>query len=181
MSLPPELQSALLERRLIFLRGRLDDALSNSVIAQLVLANSLAKDKAIELFIDSAGGTVNAALALYDVMRTLGTPVSTTCSGTAGGASVLILASGTPARRFALPHARIHLSDDHVDMAPARGDNLPAYTEEARRATARWRAALLQSTNQDPERLASDLAASRWLSASEAIEYGLTDAIGTSR
>jgi ATP-dependent Clp protease protease subunit len=179
MVLPPELQGALLDRRVVFLRGRLDDAMSNSVIAQLLLASQLGADKAIELYIDSAGGSINAALAVYDMIRSLAAPISTTCTGTAGGASVLILAAG--GKRSALPHARIHLTDDPVDMAPARGDNLAAHAEEARRGTARWRTALLQATHQDADKLATDMAASRWFTASEALDYGLIDAVANAR
>jgi ATP-dependent Clp protease protease subunit len=163
---------------IVFLRGRLDDTLANAAIPRLLLASRTNPAGTIELYVDSAGGTVIAALSLYDVIQTLGTPVSTTCTGTAGGASVLVLAAGTPGRRFAMPHARIHLSDDPVDMAASSSTtDLETVAEEARRTTARWRAALLQHVTQSPSQLAADLAASRWLSASEAKDYGLIDAI----
>jgi ATP-dependent Clp protease, protease subunit len=181
MNLPPELQAALLDRRVVFLRGRLDDAANASVIAQLLLAARVAPDKSIDLLMDSPEGTINAALALYDMLQTLGTPVSTTCTGTVGGAAVLVLAAGAPGQRFALPHARVHLIDAPVDMAPGRGDNLPTQTEEARRATARWRSALLRHTAQDPLQLAADLAAGRWFTAAEAQAYGLIDGLATPR
>jgi ATP-dependent Clp protease, protease subunit len=166
---------------LIFLRGRLDDALVASATAQLLLAGQLPTQDTVDLIIDSPGGSIAAALTLFDLLRTLGPRVATTCSGTAGGAAVLVLAAGAPSRRAALPHARIHLTDDIVDMAPSRFQNPEVEAEEARRATARWRAALLQRVRQSPEQLAQDMAAGRWLSASEAIDYGLVDRLGLSR
>jgi ATP-dependent Clp protease protease subunit len=164
----------------VFVRGTLDDTLANSAIAQLFLASRTTTGQLIELYIDCQAGTVTSALALYDVVQTLGTPVSTTCTGTAGGAAVVVLAGGTHGRRFALPHARIHLSDDPVEaMAGGRqsGSDPETLAEEARRATARWRAALLQHVTQSPSQLATDLGASRWLTASEAKDYGLIDDI----
>jgi len=165
----------------IFLRGRLDDALVASATAQFLLAAQLPTQETVDLFIDSPGGSIASAMTLYDLLRNLGPRVATTCSGTAGGAAVLVLAAGAPSRRAALPHARIHLTDDVVDMAPSRFDNPAVDVEEARRATARWRAALLQHVRQSPEQLAQDMAAGRWLSASEAVEYGIVDRLGLSR
>jgi ATP-dependent Clp protease protease subunit len=165
---------------LVFLRGNLDDTLTNSAIAQLFLASRTMTGQPVELYIDCDAGAVASALALYDVVQTLGTPVSTTCIGTAGGAAVLVLAGGTRGRRFALPHARIHLSDDPVDSIPGArqtGSHPETLAEEARRTTARWRAALLQHVTQSPSQLTTDLAASRWLTASEAKVYGLIDDI----
>lgn len=168
---------------MIFLRGRLDDALVASATAQLLLAGQLPSQDTVDLIIDSPGGSIAAALTLFDLLRTLGPRVATTCSGTAGGAAVLVLAAGAPSRRAALPHARIHLTDDMVDMVPSRfsGSNPDVEAEEARRATARWRAALLQRVRQSPEQLAQDLATGRWLSANEAIDYGIIDRLGLSR
>jgi ATP-dependent Clp protease protease subunit len=177
MTLPPELQAALLDRRVVFLRGRLDDALANNVIAQLILASRLDSTTSIELYIDSPGGRLSAALALHDFLRTLGMLVSTTCTGTAGGAAVLVLAAGTRGRRLAMPHARIRLGDERVDVAPGGSRDPAAQAEEARLATARWRAALIQLTTQTPAQLATDLATGRWLTASEALAYGLIDQI----
>lgn len=153
----------------IFVRGRLDDALASSVIAQLLLPST----DTVNVYIDCAGGSIAAALTLYDLLGTLGARLSTTCTGTAGGAAVLLLAVGPPGRRVALPHARIHLTDDAVDLAPARFDD----AEEARRITARWRSALLQHVTQAPEQLAKDMHAGRWLSAAEATEYGIIDRV----
>ena len=177
MSLPPELQSALLGRRMVFVRGHLDDAAANSAIAQLLLIGGTGSAESIELYLDSPGGSLGAALALYDVLRTLTSPVSTTCTGTAGGASVLILAGGTSGRRFALPHARIHLTEDPITLDRAEPAQVSSQAEEVSRQHARWRAALVRHVAHSGAQLARDLAAGRWLSAAEARDYGLVDGI----
>jgi ATP-dependent Clp protease protease subunit len=179
MNLPPELMSALLGRRVVFLRGRLDDATANSVIAQLLLVarTAAAPDNTIELYIDSPGGSLVAALGLYDVLQTLGAPVSTICNARAGGASVLVLAGGANGLRYALPHARIQLSDEPVDLPGGNPQHLTSNAAEAARVRARWRDALAGQTAHSAAQLGRDLSAGRWLSAAEARDYGLVDGI----
>jgi ATP-dependent Clp protease protease subunit len=181
MNLPPELQSALLGRRVVFLRGRLDDATANSVIAQLLVVAGTAPgpepDKPIELYLDSPGGSFMAALGLYDIIRTLGAPVSTVCNGRAGGASVLVLAGGANGLRYALPHARIHLTDEPVDMPAGKPQELASTAGEAGRIRARWQEALAGHTSHSVAQIGRDLSSGRWLSAAEARDYGLVDGI----
>src|SRR5712691_2238178 len=169
MNLPPELQSALLGRRVVFLRGPLDDATANSVIAQLLLVarTTSGPDKAIQLYLDSPGGSVMAALGLYDVLQTLGVPVSTICNAKAGGASVLVLAGGSNGLRYALPHARIHLTDEPVDVPAGNPANLASNAGEAARLRARWQDALAGHTAHSAAQVGRDLSAGRWLSAAE--------------
>ena len=177
MSLPPELQSALLGRRVVFLRGRVDDASASNVIAQLLLIARTDPGRPIELYLDSPGGQLGAALSIYDVLQTAGPPVSTTCIGTAGGAAVLVLAGGASGRRFALPHARVHLTDEQVELGAGRPNELGSQADEAARLRARWQAALIQHSAHSATQIAHDLAAGRWLSAAEARDYGLVDGI----
>ena len=177
MELPPEVQATLLDRRVVFLRGRLDEAVASATIAQLLLVGRLADGKPVELYVDSPGGALGAALSVYDVLRSLGAPVATTCLGTAGGAAALILAAGALGRRFALPHARIHLSDDPVDLAGGRPPSVADAAEQVSQLRARWIAALAGHTAHSAEHIGRDLAAGRWLSAAEARDYGLVDGI----
>jgi ATP-dependent Clp protease, protease subunit len=172
MNLPPELQAALLDRRVIFLRGRLDEQMSSGVIAQLLLVGRIAEGRTIELYVDSPGGSLATALSLYDVIRTLGPRVSTTCLGTAAGAAVLIVAAGAAGQRFALPHARLHLSEDPTGL-----DLKPDTADEATRIRERWLQALVSHTGHSAEHIARDLHQGRWLSAAEARDYGLVDGI----
>src|SRR6266702_6744996 len=129
MGLPPELQSALLGRRVVFLRGRLDEATANNVIAQLLLVAHTSAGT-IELYVDSPGGSVAAALSVFDVMQTSAAPVSTTCIGTVGGASVLVLAGGASGLRFALPHARINLIQESLDVPGGKASQTTTQAEE---------------------------------------------------
>jgi ATP-dependent Clp protease, protease subunit len=174
LNLPPELQGALLGRRMVFLRGRLDDTAATGVITQLLLLGQMGDDGAIDLYVDSPGGSFSAALAVYDVMRTLASPVSTTCLATAAGAAVLIVAAGTAGRRFALPHARLHLTEETQDVRP--GD-LASQANEIAGQRARWRTALVQHIGHSPAQVERDLKTDRWLSAAEARDYGLVDGI----
>jgi ATP-dependent Clp protease protease subunit len=178
MNLPPEVQATLLGRRVVFLRGRLDEPTANAAIAQLLLVGRLAEGRPIELYVDSPGGSLSAALSVYDVLGTLGAPVSTTCLAQAGGAAVLVLAGGATGRRFALPHARIHLSQDSAAVAAGSGAvDVAGHAEAAARLHGRWVAALASHTAHTAEHVARDLAAGRWLSAAEARDYGLVDGI----
>ena len=176
MGLPPELQAALLDRRVIFLRGRLDDASVGNVIAQLLLAGQTPSDT-IRLYIDSPGGSIAAALALYDMLRSLGAPVSTTSLGSVGGAAVLVLAGGSPGARFALPHARIHLSDAEFETPTAAGADFAGQAAEFARQRDRWLDCLARHAIHSAEFIGRDLATGRWLSAAEARDYGLVDGI----
>jgi ATP-dependent Clp protease, protease subunit len=173
MELPPEVHSALLGRRVVFLRGRLDETTANTAVAELLLVSRTAPGLPLELYLDSPGGSLSAALSVYDVVQTLGVPVSVTCMGTAGGAAVLVLAGGAAGRRYALPHARIHLSEEDVAIPAAK----PTELQEAARLRARWHAALARHIGHSAAQLARDLSANRWLSAAEARDYGLVDGI----
>jgi ATP-dependent Clp protease protease subunit len=177
MNLPPDLQSALLGRRVVFLRGRLDDATANNVIGQLLLVGRSAPGQTMELYLDSSGGSLGAALSVYDFIRTLGAPVSTICIGKTGGASVLILAGGANGLRYALPHARIELAAEPADLPAAEPNALATHASEAARVRDRWRAALVGHTAHSAAQLARDLNTGRWLSAAEARDYGLVDGI----
>ena len=177
LNLPPDLQGALFDRRVVFLRGKLDDSGAGEIVSQLLLLSRMADGQAVELYVDSPGGSFGAALSIYDVMRTAGGVISTTCIGVAAGAAVLIVAAGAPARRFALPHARLHLSDEVDELASDRLADLQRSAEEIVRVRQRWRAALVEHVGHSAAQVERDLAAGRWLSAAEARDYGLVDGI----
>jgi len=174
LNFPPELQGALLGRRMVFLRGRLDDSAATAVISQLLVLGQMDASGAIDLYVDSPGGSLAASLAVYDVLRTLSAPVSTTCLATAAGAAVLIVAAGTVGRRFALPHARLYLTEDAEELKP--GD-VASQADEIARQRSRWRTALVQHVGHSAAQVERDLKSGRWLSAAEARDYGLVDGI----
>jgi ATP-dependent Clp protease protease subunit len=179
LNLPPELQASLLGRRVVFVQGRLDESVANTTVAQLLLIAQMAAGPPIELYLDSPGGSLAASLTVYDMIQTLSSPVSITCLGTAGGACVLVLAGGAAERRFALPHARIHLTEEAFEggLALGRPDDLGRKANEAARLRTRWRDALARHAAASPARIDRDLASGVWLSAAEARDYGLVDGI----
>ena len=177
MSLPPDLHAALLGRRMVFVRGRLDDAAANAAIAQLLLVGRTAPGQPIDLYLDSPGGSIGAALAVYDVVQASAAPVATTCIGTAAGAAVLVLAGGASGRRFALPHARIHLVAASAAVEIGHPSEVSRQADEVARQYERWQAALVRHVAHSGPHLARDLAAGRWFSAAEARDYGLVDGI----
>src|SRR5579859_5204491 len=151
MNLPPDLQSALLGRRVVFLRGRLDEALANSVISQLLLVSQTGPGRTIELYVDSAGGSPGAALSVYDMLQALGAPVATTCLGTAGGASLLIVAGGAAGQRAALPHARLRLMHERADVPSDSANELAGYAAQAGALRTRWLNALARHCGHSTE------------------------------
>ena len=179
---PPALEAALLGNNIVYLRGRLDEILANTVVAQLLLASQTADaERGIDVYVDSPGGTLGAALSVYDMMQSLGVTVATTCIGTAGGAVVLVLAGGTPGQRYALPHARIHLLEETVTLEPRLASDVATQAQAEREQAARWRSALLKHVCIPPDRLVAELSAPRWLSAQAAQALGLIDAITAAR
>jgi ATP-dependent Clp protease protease subunit len=178
-NLPPELHALLLGRRVVFVRGRLDDTTANAAIAQLLVLGQTAPGQAIELYLDAPSGSLAASMALYDLIQSLGSPVSITCLGTTSGAAVLVLAGGTAGHRFALPHARVHLTAEPVDndLLSTNAEQLGRTAQAAAKLHANWLDALARHSAHSAERIARDLAAGTWLSAAEARDYGLVDGI----
>ena len=180
LNLPPELQATLLDRRMVFLRGRLDETSAHPAIAQLLLVAQTTAGQPVQLYLDSPGGSLGAALSVYDVVQTLGSPVSVTCVGTAGGAAVLVLAGGALGRRFALPHGRVHLAEEAIEASPSMPGGAADPVRQAEAAAQlrnRWIEALTRHATHSAERIGRDLARGVWLSAAEARDYGLVDGI----
>jgi ATP-dependent Clp protease protease subunit len=178
-NLPPELHSMLLGRRVIFVRGRLDDNTANAAIAQLLVLGQTAPGQPIEVYLDAPSGSLAATMALYDVIQSSAAPVSITCLGTTGGAAVQVHAGGASGRRFALPHSRLHLTAEPIDHDTPTGnaEHLTRTAQAATKLQATWLEALARHSAHSPERIARDLAAGLWLSAAEARDYGLVDGI----
>src|SRR3954447_11219289 len=124
MNLPPELQGALLDRRVVYVRGKLDDQVVSATIGQLLLMSRGGPGQPIDIYLDSSGGSFAPVLSIHDYLSTLTSPISVTCLSTAGGAAVLVLAAGASGRRFALPHARILLADEDADLTSGRASDL---------------------------------------------------------
>ena len=169
-----DIYSLLLKERIIFLGSGIDGHVANLVVAQLLYLNSVDNKKQIDLYIHSPGGEVYAGLAIYDTMRMISAPVSTVSVGFTGSMATALLTSGAKGRRYALPHATVHM---HPTGGGARG-----YTEDVRIATReqeRLQAQLFyimgKNTGHSWQELEQFFLRDKFLNALEAKEYGLVD------
>ncbi|QBS40855.1 ClpP family protease [Nocardia sp. CS682] len=166
--------SRLLNDRIIFLGTEIDDGVANVVMAQLLHLESESPDREISLYINSPGGSNTAMLAIYDTMQFMRTPVETYAMGQAVSAAAVLLAAGTPGRRYVLNHSRVLL---HQPSAQGQGtiSDLALQAAEVMRVRAQTEAILSKHTGQSVEQLRKDTARDRVFTAQEAVEYGLAD------
>ncbi|GAC68582.1 ClpP family protease [Gordonia soli] len=175
-----DVYSRLLEERILYLGTEIDDGVANALIAQILHLDSDNPEQEIALYINSPGGSVTAAFALYDTLQYCNAPISTTCVGQAFSATALLLAAGERGRRFVLPHARVLL---HQPSGQGRGTipDLILAADEILRVRSEIETALSRHTGQDVETLRRDTDRDRVLRANEIVEYGLADHIIDSR
>lgn len=175
-----DIYSRLLQQRIIFLGAPVTDEVANVVMAQLLHLESEAPDKDIALYINSPGGSITALLAIYDTMQFIKCDVQTICMGQAASAAAVLLAAGTKGKRLALPNSRVLL---HQPSGGAEGQSVDI--EIQAREILRMRDTLdhivAEATGQTLERIRSDTDRDFILSANEALEYGIIDAIVDSR
>jgi ATP-dependent Clp protease, protease subunit len=175
-----DLYSRLLSGRIVFLGTPVDDTSANLIMAQLIHLESEDPDKDISLYINSPGGSTTALLGIYDTMRYIRCDVSTICLGWAASAAAVILAAGAPGKRFALPHSTVLL---HQPSGGARGQSadIDIQAREILRMRALVDEILSHHTGQPVERITTDTDRDFILDAQQALDYGLVDAILTSR
>lgn len=172
--------SRLLRDRIIFLGTEIDDGVANVVMAQLLHLESEAPEQEIGLYINSPGGSATAMTAIYDTMQYVRSDVATTCMGQAASAAAVLLAAGTPGKRTVLEHSRILL---HQPSTQGQGtvSDLAIQAREVLRLRAETEELLARHTGQTVERLRTDTDRDLILSAHDAVEYGVADAVVTSR
>lgn len=171
-----DVYSSLLQQRIVFLQGMVDDHLANVVIAQLLHLEAEGPGRDVQLLINSPGGVVDAGLAIYDTMRLIRPRVATTCVGLAASIAAVLLAGGEPGRRTALPSARVMI---HQALGGIQGSGaeIDVQARELLRQNARIKERLAADTGQPLERIARDVNRDYWMSAAEARDYGLIDDI----
>lgn len=171
-----DIYSRLLNERLVFLGHEIDDVIANLVIAQLLHLESEDPEKDISLYINSPGGSVTAALAVYDTMQYIRCDVSTICIGQCASAAAVLLASGAPGKRFALPNSRILI---HQPWGGAQGQvtDIEIQARELLRIRKTLDEILARHTGQTPEQIHLDTERDNIMTAEEAREYGLVDAV----
>ncbi len=171
-----DIYSRLLEDRIVFLRHAIDDEVANVVIAQILFlaAKDLTKD--IKLYINSPGGSVTAGLAIYDTIRYVSCDVSTICIGQAASMAAVLLAAGTAGKRVALPNARILI---HQVFGGAQGQaaDVKLQTEELLRMRDQIVKTLSFHTGKTVKKIAKDTDRDYYMSAEEAVAYGIVDRI----
>ena len=168
--------SRLLRERIIFLGTEIDDEVANSVVAQLLLLDSENSEKDIMLYINSPGGVITAGMAIYDTMNLIKSDVSTICLGEAASMGAFLLSAGAKGKRMALPSARIMI---HQPLGGARGQatDIEIEAKEIRRMKDMLIGIMAENSGQSFDKVKEDCERDHYLSAHEAMEYGLIDKV----
>jgi len=171
-----DIYSRLLKDRLIFVVGPIDDYMANIVVAQLLFLESENPEKEINLYINSPGGVVTAGLAIYDTMQFIKPDVSTICTGQAASMGAVLLAAGAHGKRYCLPHARVMI---HQPLGGVQGQasDMEIHVRETLGVRDRLNKILAKHTGQSVEKIKQDTDRDNFLSATDAVGYGLIDKI----
>ena len=175
-----DIYSRLLKENIIFLSGPIDDHTANIVIAQLLFLQSEDPKKDVQLYINSPGGSVTDAMAIMDTMNHIKNDVSTVCVGMAASAGAWILSSGKKGKRFILPNAEVMI---HQPLGGAQGQasDVKIRAERLLKIRERMNELLSDMTGQDFEKIEKDTERDNFMTAKEAVNYGLVDEVITSR
>lgn len=174
--------SKLLEERIVFLGTQIDDTSANDVMAQFMYLEHKDPDRDISLYINSPGGSFSAMTAVYDTMRYVTCDVETICLGQAGAAGAVLLAAGTPGKRFALPGARMVIHQPALpEPIEGQASDLAIQADELTRIRARLEEMLARHTGRSREQVTEDIERDKILNAQDAVEYGLVDQVIPSR
>lgn len=171
-----DLYAKLLDERTIFVTGGIDDEISDRVVAQLLYLDTNGSKKDILMIINSPGGAVTAGLAIFDTMQAIKAKVQTLCIGQAASMGAILMLGGTKGKRFCLPNARFLI---HQPLGGAQGTStdIEIQTEEILRIKAFLTQLIAERTGQPLEKVIKDTDRDNFLSAQEAVEYGLVDEI----
>ena len=175
-----DLYSRLLKDRIIFLGTPITDEISNVIMAQLIHLEGEDPGKDINLYINSPGGSVTSALAIYDTIEFIKPDVTTICMGQAASAAAILLAAGTKGKRFALPHARILIHQPHGG-AEGQSSDIEIQAREIQRIRDLLDQILSEKTGQPLGKITDDTDRDFIMTAEEAVEYGIIDSVLQSR
>ena len=175
-----DIYSRLLKERVIFLVGPISDGMANLIVAQLLLLESENPDKDIHLYINSPGGSVSAGLAIYDTMQFIKPNVSTLCTGLAASMGSFLLAAGEKGKRYCLPNSRVMIHQPSGGFSGQASD-IEIHAKEVLYLKKRLNEMLAKHTGQPIETIERDSDRDRFMSAEDAVKYGLIDRVLTSR
>ena len=171
-----DIYTRLLMERIIFLGTPIDDQVANAVVAQLLFLSREDSERGIQMYINSPGGVIYAGLAIYDTMKMIPNKISTVAVGVTASFGTVLLAAGAKGQRYALPHATIHM---HQPLGGAQGQasDIEIQAREILRLKGRLNEILAESTGQSLENIERDTERDFFLSADEAVKYGLVDQV----
>ena len=172
-----DIYSRLLKDRIVFLAGPIIDPVANSIIAQMLYLAAQDPEKEIKFYINSPGGILTSALAIYDTMQYVKCPVSTVCVGAAASGAAVLLAAGTKKKRFALPNAEILLHQVAISGLAGQAVEVEIAAKQVVKLKDKINKILAKHTGQSLERLERDTDRDFYLSAQEAKEYGIIDEV----
>jgi ATP-dependent Clp protease, protease subunit len=167
----------LFEERIIFLGVQIDDASANDVMAQLLYLESVDPDRDITMYINSPGGSFTSLMAIYDTMQYVRPDIQTVCLGQAASAAAVLLASGTPGKRRALPNSRILIHQPATEGLYGQVSDLEIQANEIQRVRRALETTLARHTNKTADQVAEDIDRDKILTADEAAAYGIVDEV----
>lgn len=170
----------LFEDRVIFVGTPINDDVANAVMAQLLSLQSIDAERQISMYINSPGGSFTALTAIYDTMRYIKPDIQTVCLGQAASAAAVLLAAGTKGKRLALPNSRILIHQPATEGGYGQSSDLEIQAREILRIRALMEQMLADDTGQPLEKISKDIERDKYLTAQEAVEYGIVDDILTS-
>lgn len=175
-----DIYSRLLDDRIIFLGGEINNDVANAIVAQLIFLESVDAKKDISLYINSPGGSVSAGFAIYDTMRYISCDVSTICVGMAASMGAFLLSAGTKGKRYALPNSEVMI---HQPMGGAQGQasDIIITAKHISLMRDKLNKILAENTNQPIEKIEKDVDRDNYMSAEQALEYGIIDRIFVNR
>jgi len=167
----------LFEERIIFLGTPISDEVANAVMAQLLCLQSMDTERDINIYINSPGGSFTALTAIYDTIRYIKPDVSTVCLGQAASAAAVLLAAGTPGKRFALPNSRIIIHQPATEGTYGQSSDIEIQANEILRLRALLEKMISDSSGKSIEEVSHDIERDKFLTASQAVDYGLIDEV----
>jgi ATP-dependent Clp protease protease subunit len=170
----------LFEDRIIFLGTPISDEIANAVMAQLLCLQQMDADRDIEIYINSPGGSFTALTAIYDTMRYIKPDVRTVCLGQAASAAAVILAAGTKGKRLALPNSRILIHQPATEGGYGQSSDIEIQAREILRIRSLMEGMLATDTGKSADEVSKDIERDKYLTADQALEYGIIDEILTS-
>jgi ATP-dependent Clp protease protease subunit len=176
-----DIYSRLLKEHIIFLGTPIGNSIANLIVAELLYLESQDPDRDIAIYINSPGGSISAGLAIYDTMRFIKPDITTICIGEAASMAAILLAAGTKGKRFSLPNSRILIHQPSVEGIGGQATDVRIHAEEMLRVRQLLTHILAESTGQSVEKIDTDVERDFILTPKQAVEYGIIDAVLTSR